>query len=100
MTRTVRALIASGLLACGVDGAAMGTDAGPSADASSDSGESSSAAVPLACDGSLCDTTNDSTCTMSRHPGSALNDTGAATAVLGVLAACIACRRRTGRLKP
>ena len=102
MKRTVCAMLASALLACGATGAATGSDGGSSADADADAG-AASPAVPLACDGSLCETTNDSTCTMSRQTGSAVIDRGAVTAALAVLALAMARRamkRRAERLLP
>ena len=74
-------------------------DGGVPDDASlSDDGSdgSSAAAVPIACDGSLCDTTNGATCGVARGPGGgAPVDGTAVTAVLGVLVLALARRRRT-----
>jgi hypothetical protein len=73
-------------------------DGGTAADSgSSDDGGPGATAtppVPLACDGSLCDTTNESTCTASSQRGGAPTDPASVTAVVGVLAVAIVRRRR------
>ena len=120
MTRTVRTFLASAcaLLAsmavcprhaaaqlndAGADSAA--TDAATSSDAAPDDGgadsaASSSSGTPLACDGSLCDTTNDSMCSASRHPRAhgAGTDVSALVVVLGI--AAVAVRRRRAQRVP
>ncbi len=85
-------------------------EAGDTTDASDDGGadggsEGGAAATPVACDGSLCDTTNGSTCAASAPLGNTRFDDlrvlGAGSALLGALAVGIARRRRrTGELKP
>ena len=118
MTWTVRVFLASALLAsmavcprdasaqlsdAGAEGAA--TDAATGSDAATDDGRSDSAASsssgdPLACDGSLCDTTNDSTCSASRHPSARGAGTGLSALVVVLGIAAVAVRRRRAQRVP
>lgn len=118
MRWTVRIFLASALLAsmavcprpasaqlsdAGADGAATDAATGPDAapdDGGSDSAASTSSGAPLACDGSLCDTTNDSTCSASRYPSvrGAGTDLSALAVVLGL--AAVAVRRRRAQRVP
>lgn len=68
------------------------TEAGTSVDGSS--GEPSAVAVPVACDGSLCDTTNQSTCTAGALRGNAPFEPVAVAGLLTALALALARRRR------
>jgi hypothetical protein len=88
-----RRALAAGI---GADDAGDGgaTDDAASRDDASDA--SSAAAVPIACDGSLCDTTNGATCGMSKwRGGGAPVDSTSVTALLGLLVLALARRRQT-----
>lgn len=84
--------------------AASATDSGASQvddGAAADSGAEPPPAT-LACDGSLCATTNGSTCTIGRHVGGgASTNTSTFATALGVLGVALARRgRRPERLQP
>lgn len=102
MTALVRlvlgsALVASLLVASPRVASADAGDSGDSGD--SDAAPETPAVVRLACDGSLCDTTNDATCAASPYPGGAALHAGAVLAFVGGLGA-VAGRRRRRRERP
>lgn len=86
----------AGVDAGGGDG---GTPSDGGDDGGSDSGEP--APVAVACDGSLCDTTNDSACTCRQTVGAPtdVHVLSAVTAVLGAVTLAITRRRRAERVK-
>jgi hypothetical protein len=92
-------------VADGGDASAAAPDAaGPDSGAGSGDdggGAAGNQSPPLACDGSLCDTTNDATCTATRHASGGASDGfhigGAVFVVVGTLVVAVARRIRRER---
>lgn len=77
---------------------AAGTAGEDAGDGGAADDASSAAAVPIACDGSLCDTTSGSTCGVGKLRGRAAPlEPSSVIAVLGAVVAAIARRCRTLR---